>query len=51
MYTAEHLHTLQPQGAPAHILQRAQGSPTILLCKLYPGAGLASGTQLGQPLL
>jgi hypothetical protein len=51
MYTAEHLRTLQPQGAPAHILQRAQGLPTILLCKFYPGAGSASGTQLGRPLL
>jgi hypothetical protein len=46
LYPSEFLHSLNPQGLPAHELRLKVGAPIMLLRNLNAAAGLANGTRL-----
>ena len=45
-FNAEYLHTLKPNGFPAHMLNLKPGMPLMLLRNINPRQGLCNGTRL-----
>jgi len=46
VFPIEFLHTIHPQGMPAHLLNLKIGAPVLLLRNLNPSMGLCNGTRL-----